>query len=49
MVPGAAGKITKEDIDQASDTIKRIFNISLTQLEAPIDVVEYAIEIAKFT
>ncbi len=46
VVPGAAGKITKEDIDQASDTIKQS-SIFLTQLEAPIDVVEYAIEIAK--
>ena len=45
VVPGAAGKITKEDIDQASDTIKKS-SIFLTQLEAPIDVVEYAIEIA---
>ena len=46
VVPGAAGKITKEDIDQASDTIKQS-SIFLTQLEAPIEVVEYAIEIAK--
>ena len=46
VVPGAAGKITKEDIDQASDTIKQS-SIFLTQLEVPIEVVEYAIEIAK--
>lgn len=45
VVPGAAGKITKEDINQASDTIKQS-SIFLTQLEVPIDVVEYAIEIA---
>ena len=45
VVPGAAGKISKEDIDNASNIIKQSF-IFLTQLEAPIDVVEYAIEIA---
>ena len=44
---GQHGKITKEDIDQASDTIKQS-SIFLTQLEAPIEVVEYAIEIASF-
>ena len=46
VVPGAAGKITKEDIDQASDNIEQS-SIFLTQLEVPIDVVEYSIEIAK--
>jgi len=46
VVPGAAGKITKEDIDQASNAIKQS-SIFLTQLEAPIEAVEYAIEIAK--
>ena len=46
VVPGAAGKITKEDIDQSSDAIKQS-SVFLTQLEVPIDVVEYAIEIAK--
>ena len=46
VVPGAAGKITKEDIDQASNAIKQS-SIFLTQLESPIEVVEYAIEIAK--
>ena len=45
VIPGAAGKISKEDIDNASNIIKQSF-IFLTQLEAPIDVVEYAIEIA---
>ena len=46
VVPGAAGKITSKDIDQASNTIKQS-SIFLTQLEAPIDVVEHAIEVAK--
>jgi len=46
VVPGAAGKITKEDIDQASDAIKQSSNF-LTQLEVSIDVVEHAIEIAR--
>lgn len=45
VVPGAAGKITKDDIDQASSAIKES-SIFLTQLEAPIDAVEYALEIA---
>ena len=45
VVPGAAGKITKNDIDKASQTIKES-EIFLTQLEAPLDAVEYAIEIA---
>ena len=45
VVPGAAGKISKEDIVKASDTIKKS-SIFLTQLEAPMDVVEYAIEVA---
>ena len=45
VIPGAAGKITKEDIDQASNTIKQS-SIFLTQLEAPTEIVEYAIEIA---
>ena len=39
-------KLTKEDIDQSSDAIKQS-SVFLTQLEVPIDVVEYAIEIAK--
>lgn len=46
VVPGAAGKITKEDIDKASIAIKQS-SIFLTQLEAPVKVVEHAIEIAK--
>ena len=45
VVPGAAGKITKEDIDQVSYAIKQS-SIFLTQLEAPVEAVEYAIEIA---
>ena len=39
VVPGAAGKITKEDINQASNTIKQS-SIFLTQLEAPIEAVQ---------
>jgi len=46
VVPGAAGKITKCDIDIATPTIKNS-SIFLTQLEAPIEVVEYALQIAK--
>ena len=45
VVPGAAGKITKQDIDNSSQTIKES-SVFLTQLEAPIEAVEYAIEIA---
>jgi len=45
VVPGAAGKISKKDIDKSLDTIKKS-KIFLTQLEVPIGVVEYAIEIA---
>ena len=48
VVPGAANKITKNDIDQAFNTIKQS-SIFLTQLEIPLDVVEYAIEIASST
>ncbi len=46
VVPGASGKITKNDIDQAVDQISKS-TIFLTQLEAPIEVVEYALEKAK--
>ena len=46
VVPGAAGKITKEDINQASESIKQS-KIFLTQLEAPVKIVEYALAIAK--
>lgn len=46
VVPGAAGALTKEDIDSARDTIINS-SIFLTQLEAPIDVVVYALKIAK--
>ena len=45
VVPGAAGKITRGDIDKFSSTIKQS-SIFLTQLEVPVDAVEYAIEIA---
>ncbi len=45
VVPGASGKITKEDINQATDSIKQS-KIFLTQLETPIEVVEYALSIA---
>ena len=45
VVPGASGKITKEDINQATDSIKKS-KIFLTQLETPIEVVEYALSIA---
>ena len=46
VFPGAAGAITNEDIDKAKDTIKNS-KIFLTQLEAPIDTVMYAIKKAK--
>ena len=35
VVPGAAGKITKQDIDNSSQTIKES-SVFLTQLEVPI-------------
>ena len=43
VFPGAAGAITKEDIDKAEETIKNS-SIFLTQLEAPKDVVTYALK-----
>ena len=46
VVPGAAGALTTEDIDAASSVIKES-SIFLTQLEAPKDVVYYALKIAK--
>jgi len=46
VVPGAAGALTIEDIDVASNVIKES-SIFLTQLEAPKDVVYYALKIAK--
>ena len=45
VVPGAAGKITKQDIDNSSQTIKES-SVFLTQLEVPIEVAEYAIQVA---
>ncbi len=46
VVPGAAGALTIEDIDNAKDIIKNS-SIFLTQLEVPIDVAVYALKIAK--
>ena len=46
VVPGAAGALTNEDIDHASDVIKNS-QVFLTQLEAPKEVVFHALKIAK--
>ncbi|MFL2543378.1 MAG: ribokinase [Alphaproteobacteria bacterium] len=46
VVPGAAGALTIGDIDNAKDTIINS-SIFLTQLEAPMDVVCYALKMAK--
>ena len=46
VVPGAAGALTIEDIDNAKDVITNS-SIFLTQLEAPLDVVIHALKIAK--
>ena len=46
VVPGAAGALTIADIDNAKDTIINS-SIFLTQLEAPMDVVCYALKMAK--
>ena len=46
VVPGAAGALTKDDINQAADVIKNS-QVFLTQLEAPKEVVFHALEIAK--
>jgi len=46
VVPGAAGALTKHDIDQAADVIKNS-QVFLTQLEAPKEVVFHALKIAK--
>ena len=46
VVPGAAGALTTDDIDAASNVIIES-SIFLTQLEAPKDVVYYALKIAK--
>ncbi len=45
VVPGAAGALTNEDIDQASDVIKNS-EVFLTQLEAPKEVVFYTLKMA---
>jgi len=45
VVPGASGTITNKDIDKAVESIKQS-SIFLTQLEVPIEAVEYAIKIA---
>ena len=46
VVPGAAGSLTIEDINNASDIIKKS-TIFLTQLEAPKEIVFYSIKLAK--
>ena len=46
VVPGAAGALTIEDIDNAKEVITNS-SIFLTQLEAPMDVVIHALKIAK--
>ena len=46
VVPGAAGTLTKKDIDNALDIIKDS-KVFLTQLEAPKDVVFYSLKIAQ--
>ena len=46
VVPGVAGALTIGDIDNAKDTIINS-SIFLTQLEAPMDVVCYALKMAK--
>jgi len=46
VVSGAAGALTKDDIDQAADIIKNS-HVFLTQLEAPAEVVFHALKIAK--
>ena len=46
VVPGAAGALTIEDIENAKEVITNS-SIFLTQLEAPLDVVIHALKIAK--
>jgi len=46
VVPGAAGALTKDDINQAADVIKNS-QVFLTQLEVPREVVFHALKIAK--
>jgi len=45
VVPGAAGTLTNQDIDQALDVIKNS-EVFLTQLEAPKEVVFYSLRLA---
>ena len=46
VVTGAGGALTKEDIDNASDSINQS-SVFLTQLEAPKDIVMHALKMAK--
>ena len=46
VVPGAAGELTIEDIDNASSVIMES-SVFLTQLEAPKEVVFYSLKLAK--
>jgi ribokinase len=46
VIPGASGDLTLNDIDEAEDEIKNA-SFFLTQLECPMDVVVYALKIAK--
>jgi ribokinase len=46
VVAGAAGALTKDDINQAADVIKNS-QVFLTQLEVPREVVFHALKIAK--
>jgi ribokinase len=45
VVPGANGKITRQDVQAAGETIRRA-DVLLVQLEIPLDTVAAAIEIA---
>ena len=46
VIPGAAGTLSVEDVDGAAEEIKESA-IFLTQLEAPIDTVIHALQLAK--
>jgi ribokinase len=46
VVPGAAGVISKADVDAARDVITSS-SIFMTQLETPVDVTVYALKMAK--
>ncbi len=46
VVPGAAGVISKKDVDAARDVITTS-SVFMTQLETPVDVTVYALEMAK--